>query len=195
MNTLKYFFIIFCSLIILTGCAGNRIQSTPTLYPTYTPYPTSTPVIPTFTPGPPKFAEVGEEIASENWKMRVVSAQPVLEYGGEVLPSNDNLQFIVITVEYQYLGKYKMDFYPEAVMLVQLKDNQQAFGGIYFPKFYRNVKSKDPASFETTTYIQVTDPYPNDQVTGEFVYKFPKESIEFLLLFPESQPILVKLAQ
>lgn len=97
------------------------------------------------------------------WQVEVVEATAVDEYGPYYFERDTGHHFVSLTLALTYLGSGSVDFYPEGVVLVHVGE------------------------------VGLTGFGDHPESTATFLYEFPVEYTEFLLLFPSSDPITVTL--
>jgi hypothetical protein len=179
-------------MALLAGC-GAASASTPeptvTPYPTYTPYPTFTPVPHIVDSAPVSPAAVGETVVGPRWKVKVVKVETASEYEGFSFKAGTNRRFVIVTLEYTYLGSEEVELYPESVLLVHTGTGLKGY--VRTPALYKAGYARDVTNFSNsfvTSYLK-----PKSSETDTFIYEFDPEYTDFLLYFPETVPIEINL--
>jgi hypothetical protein len=185
---------------LLNGCGG--FLATPTPDPTYTPlptlipyatltsYPTYTSIPPTATPTITPTPKVGDTVVGPRWKVKVVKVETATEFGDYYLEATSNHRFVIVTLEYTYLGPGKAEFIPESVILVYTGSTGLT-GWAQTTSLYRGEISSEVIDFDETARVYYLE--SKTSRTEAFVYEFNKDYADFRLYFPEIQPIAIKL--
>jgi hypothetical protein len=155
-----------------------RPTRTPTATPTSTPQPTPTSTLPTSaTAGGPR------------WKVQVIAVETSDTFDTYQVTGDGPGHFVIITLEYTYLGSDEAFLSPESVVLVHLGERLQ--GWARTPVLYRDNFSIETTNLENATVSNhLTSGYAQ---TAEFVYLFPSDFCEFNLYFPETPSISIDL--
>lgn len=185
-----------CTAATPTPAPTPSPTRTRTPYPTYTPYPTLTPY-PTYTPLPPTptltplpTLGIGDAVRAPRWSVRVVKAEPTLEFETYYLKEDARTRMVVVTIEYTYLGGRETIFSPESVLLVYT-GSEGLTGWARTPVLYRGEVNTDLVSFkESTIAVHIA---PGTTRVERFIYEFPKEYTSFRLYFPETESVAVTL--
>ena len=165
-------------MFITMGCATSTLPfiATATPYPTYTPYPTFTPLPPTATPVP------------DRWKVKVISAVKAQTFGEWFFEESLKAEYIIITIEYTYMGQETTEFSPQSVVLLLPE-------GSTWPGY-----AVAATEYQAENNIKVTDFFnqgpiitfmrPGQTKIEKFGWGFTASADKkYRLLFPETEPI------
>jgi hypothetical protein len=167
---LKSAFILFLVAFLL-GCGTlSNLVSTATPYPTYTPFP------PTATPKP------------DLWSVKVNSVTTAGEFG-TYSPTDENMRFIILSIEYTYRGEEAVAFFPESLVLTDMTGMH--IGWSRTPSLYQGDGNTNIILFTSDTVMSQIS--PGKTVNDIFVWIFPKDRSKFQLFFPESKALEISL--
>ncbi|MBL7182904.1 MAG: hypothetical protein ISS50_00475 [Anaerolineae bacterium] len=195
--------------LLLVGCGMPAVTPTPvptaSPYPTYTPVPTATPY-PTYTPLPPtptptavpltatptpvSTPTVGDTVIGSHWKVKVVKVETGDEFGPRGFEEDARNHFVIVTLEYTYLGAGRAEFFPESVVLVYTGSTGLQ-GWAQTPILHRGEFSSQVVDFTEDVAVNYLD--SGDTRTEVFVYEFRDTYTDFRLYFPETQAIAISL--
>lgn len=191
-----------CVAIIIAalsvGCGSISIGPSPTppppatqtAYPTHTAYPTFTPVPPTPTPTRAPTPQVGDVIENPKWRVQVVKAQTAQEFGSFFIREGGENRLVIVTIEYTNRQPNSIEFFPESVLMVYVGTGGLR-GWVRRPALYRSELSSQITNFDEQAQF---NSMPGGATrTDTFVYEWKKPYTDFLLFFPETEPIAIKL--
>lgn len=198
MNKKRIALVTFCISIVtlLTSCglldsqiqqAVVQTQAAWTPVPTFTPYPTFTPLPIPPTSTPISNQKIGDEVVGTRWKVKVTKVETASEFGTWNFPAGSTNYFVIVTVDYTYLGSEKISFYPEGVTLVDV--GTELTGWSRTPRLYRNENS-EIIDFSVDSKVMILK--SGDTHIDTFAYEFPNYYKEFILYFPETLPIEIQ---
>lgn len=171
----------FWALILsMIACSSGQFLATATPYPTLTPYPTYTPNPSTATPVPAR------------WEVKVVSAVKSKSFGEWYYADDVKSEYIIVTLEYTYRGDQTVPFSPQTVVLL-FPD------GSSWPGYALSATDYQPENTSKVTNFYNQGPILNYIKPGQTkVEKFGwgltiTSDTEYRLLFPETEPIDVKI--
>jgi cytochrome c5 len=156
---------------------------------TYTPYPTYTAVPPASAPTQAPLAAVGDTVEGGNWRVTVTQAETGDEFGPYYFDTGATTHFVILTLEYTYLGSERRVFTPESVVLVYTGSGLTGW-------------TETPALYQGESYFEVTNfaesavafnMFSGDSRTEQFAYDFPIPYTDFVLLFPGLPGIVIDL--
>jgi hypothetical protein len=179
--------VIFDLLFVMfstSGCAvlnALPFMATATPYPTYTPYPTFTPPSPTVT------------LVPERWSVKVISTVMARGFGVLYFTDEQKAEFLIITIEYTYLGQKTTEFSPMSVVLLFPAGSTYP-GGAIATTFYQSESNSTVTNFTTEapilTYIK-----PGQTKIEKFGWGLTSDGnthyagTKLRLLFPETKSI------
>jgi len=180
---------IFGLLVVMfstIGCAVFNtlpIVATATPYPTYMPYPTYTPY-PTFTPPPPTVTPV-----PEHWSVKVMSAIKAPTFGDWLYPEDQNAEFVIITIEYTYMGQDTTEFSPQSLVLL-FPDGSSHPGAAFTATNYQSDGATTVKNLTTESSLILTYIRPGQTKIESFGWGLISTGdTKYRLLFPETKPI------
>jgi hypothetical protein len=164
------------------ACSSAQFFPTATPYPTFTPYPTLAPY-PTYTPNPPTMTPV-----PENWSVKVMSAIKSRTFGEWFYEESVNGEYVIITIEYTYLGRETTGFSPQSVVLL-FPDDSSWPGYALAATDYQSENNNKVMNFfnqgPILTYIK-----PGQTKIEKFGWGLTVSTdTKYRLLFPETKPI------
>lgn len=174
----KTIFLLTILFFTIACLSTNSVPfiSTATPYPTNTPFPTYTQAPPTFTPIP------------QRWTVRIISAVKSLSFGEYFYSEEDESEFVILTIEYSYMGQDTIPFYPGSLVLVYPE-------GSLYPGW-----SLNSYSYQAENSAIVNDMYndapiityisPGQTKIEKFGFQMSSdEETHYILVFPEVEPI------
>jgi hypothetical protein len=170
-------FVLSLLVLALGGSACQLPVSLPFLQ-TSTPQPTYTPY-PTYTPPPP----------AALWEVEVLSAIRSDTFGDLYYEASTNTVFLILTIQYTWLGEETTQFFPMSVVLLQPEDSSYP-GGAYTAAFYQPENTTAVQNFITTrppiVYI-----LPGETRIEKFSWSLSVDGTDtrLQLLFPETLPL------
>jgi hypothetical protein len=150
-----------------------------------TPIPTETPI-----PTPVSFAEVGDTVISPNWEVKVLEVRTDSEFETmHFSDQNTTTHFVIITLEYTYLGSKTIKWSPEGIILVHTGERLEGWSRT--PTFYQTEFSTSLTNFtEDVIFISARPQVPE---IATLVYRFPQDFVDFRLYFPETTGVSITL--
>lgn len=190
ISQIRFQTIVIGLLIILLSSSGCQVinamtfSATPTLNPTYTPYPTYT-LYPTYTPLPPT-----ETPLPKLWTVKVLSAVKSLTFGTWYFAASQNTEYLIATIEYTYNGQEPIQFSPQSLVLLDPEGSTYPGSALTVTNYQAensNIVNNFTAESPILTYIR-----PGQTKIERFGWAlivFP--DTKFILLFPQTEPIVV----
>jgi hypothetical protein len=124
-----------------------------------------------------------------NWGVKVTSARSAEEWDEFYVDADSTNYMVVIEIEYKNLRPSATDFSPESVVLVHTGLDETGWGQT--PALHKQGDSTQITDFEEES---VMFSIASDESHADtFVYEFPRGFTEFLLYFPETPAIAIKL--
>jgi len=144
----------------------------------------------TSTPTPASTPTIGDTVIGPHWKVKVVEVETGDEFGPFGFVEGTKNHFVIVTLEYTYLGPGRAEFFPESVVLVYTGSTGLQ-GWARKTTLYRGEISSHVVDFREEVVVNYLD--SGETRTETFVYEFRKEYADFRLYFPETEAIAISL--
>lgn len=134
---------------------------------------------------------VGDIVIGPHWKVKVIKVETGDEFGPFGFEEGTKNHFVIVTLEYTYLGPDRAEFFPESVILVYT-GNTGLKGWARKTALYRGEISSQVVHFAEEVIVNYLD--SGETRTETFIYEFRKEYTDFRLFFPETEAIAINIA-